>query len=157
MAEVRAAITVKDDFFRYLWVKRVTGFDPSHHCAKCLIGPYVVLPWQKRTGVTYAEDVNLRDGFLYVCGVSPHWETNLHILCRPGKDRVEYDGRGVHVVLEGVEQIEIKPLPASRAQLAQLGLRAGKSFTTCRNYQAGAMLYPVKPGEGPSGQRLLPF
>ena len=28
----------KPEVFRFVWIKYVRGFDPSQHCAKCLVG-----------------------------------------------------------------------------------------------------------------------
>ena len=65
--------------FRYFWLKYIRGFDPTVHCAKCLIGDYsqkVSLNMPVNTEIELNEFTDFK--CLYLCGVIGY-RNNLHI------------------------------------------------------------------------------
>lgn len=150
-SQVHTEIEVRSTAYRYLWLKRFHAFDPNQHCANCLIGDYqqaaLPAPWQgRKNGHLYKATVELPNQHaLYLCGVwnPPEWARNLHVLMVAAEPdaEVEIETPGIWARFRGVTRLEVQPLPTEDPdQLAELGLRAGKAFTTCRNYQAGFML-----------------
>lgn len=123
--------------FRFLWGKFVRGFDPSVHCARCLIGSYSQVV---RVGIAPGEhQLDLPAApfdYFYLCGVTPKWSTNLHLAVRPkaGAQARVTAHNGVEFLIEDAEAIEIVPLP-----IGHLG--RGPQFTTCRNWQFGLQQY----------------
>ena len=96
--------------FKYLWLKYVTGFDLSVHCANCLIGNY-----SKK--IPIKDNTVLLDEFeakyYYLCGVSiPYkWEDNLHIAFRYKEGGcIQYNDGHTRVVISDAEAIKIKSL-----------------------------------------------
>ena len=71
--------------WQHLWCKHVRAFDPTVHCARCLVGSYAK-PVNARAPVdTDVPIVGRHHGdVLYFCGVSrPHrWANNLHLAVR---------------------------------------------------------------------------
>ena len=132
---IHVQIHVKTDDFRFLWLKRVQGFNPSVHCAKCLVGSYVKgLPF-RGTKTGFRLDTALEMGeakYLYLCGVTGRYESNLHLAMEPAPgERVCYDDARVFVLVEGARLLPIDPLAEEMAK----GLT--KPFHTCRNYRFG--------------------
>lgn len=138
-----ASITLKTkaplaSTWRYLWAKRVIGFNPEVHCARCLLGPY--LP-EISLRMTTAKKVNLvypNGTVLYLCGVAaPYkWVNNLHVPFviqsdAPGFTVKAYNGDSI--ILTGATPLSID---ASIAQSKYSD--KDKSFLTCRNFQFGA-------------------
>ncbi len=128
-------IHVKTDDFRFLWLKRVQGFDPSVHCAKCLMGSYVKgLPFRgTKTGFTLDTDVEMGEAkYLYLCGVTGRYADNLHLAMEPAPgEEVCYEDARIRVHVQGAKLLPIDPLPEEVAT----GLT--KPFHTCRNYRFG--------------------
>ncbi len=123
--------------FRYFWLKYVKGFEQSKHCARCLVGSYSKkIHKTVETNVPIVLDEVKDFDYLYLCGVSPKWETNLHMALKPvegGKAVVEtYNGFKITVL--GAELLPIDPLPDGWNGMT-------KEFTTCRNYQFGVQYY----------------
>lgn len=127
----------KVEGYRYFWVKRVSGWLPTQHCARCLKGPF------ERFDGDYAPQPNTpavvtlrgKEQYLYVCGVAQprDWSANFHAPMRPVDGaRFELPMRlGQRLIVEGAELLPIPSLPAGWHGLPT-------SFTTCRNYQFGA-------------------
>lgn len=129
--------------FRYLWLKKVTGFDSSVHCAKCLRGTYSK-EFSPKIAVNTQMKLNYKEGdILYFCGVSaPYkWESNLHLVgvVKSGVKSVVSTYQGDLFTVEGFEQIVIEP---STAELRHPNL--SQSFLTCRNFQFGSQHFEQK-------------
>lgn len=126
---------VLTDDFRFLWLKRVEGFNPAVHCAKWLLGSYVKgLPFRgTKTGFSLDTEVDLGDApYLYLCGVAGAYEKNLHLAMEPADgEEVRYEDGRIQVVAVGVRLLPIDPLPDDVAA----GLT--KPFHSCRNYRFG--------------------
>lgn len=125
----------------YLWMKKVTGFDPRHHCAKCLVGAYEndfglrvpVNQWRDLSGYKEGDVV-------YVCAVSRpyNWHRNRHMAARVkagARCHVEL-WTGDLVLLENAELIAF-----DGAVAAERYEDKGREFTTCRNFQFGAQFF----------------
>jgi len=125
----------------YLWMKKVTGFDPRFHCAKCLQGAYendfgLRVPtneWRELKGWQEGE-------IAYVCAVSRpyNWHRNRHLVVRVKKgSRAGLDlFTGDAVLLQNAELIRFD----GRAAAERFGDK-GAEFTTCRNFQFGAQFF----------------
>lgn len=143
--------------WRQLWLKYVTGFDPSCHCQKCLMGaaegalyrrlqPGVPMPLASpRVGSSYDA--------LYLCGVhaSWNWGKNLHLVAIPDPHATAAvtAGDGDEFRIYGARLIPIPDLPLGFAG-------KGKEFTTCRNWRFGMAYYgpdPRRRAFDPLGQR----
>ena len=119
--------------FRYLWVKYVTGFDLSQHCARCLKGKYSrVFPFREH--ITEAHDFDLNEAeynYIYICGVTDKYEENLHIVLVPSEETFTYDDGETSFVIEGATRIQI--VQQRSYYLEPTGDL--KEFYTCRNWQ----------------------
>ena len=127
--------------FRYFWIKGVRAFDPSRHCARCLVGPYASGP-----GLGYRETLPIpaavplgpetfggaAPSVVYVCGVSGRYADNLHLalLVEPGAVAEAETFNGYRLRVEGARRLDIPPIPDGAMDLP-------KAFTTCRNFQFG--------------------
>jgi len=125
--------------FNYLWAKKIEGFDPSVHCAKCLLGKYSrQFSPQMQSNIWIESDYKVGD-ILYFCGVStPYkWSNNLHIAGIVSKgsifQMVTYTGD--RIVLRNFERLEFDEAIATNKYHA-----LGDRFLTCRNFQFGASL-----------------
>jgi hypothetical protein len=130
--------------WKYFWAKKVSGFNPDVHCARCLIGPY-----EKKISTRALVNVEVDltgysvGDIVYVCGVaSPYkWANNFHLAARvtEGYDKGEYAvgsmASGDQFFLRGAAKI---PFTAEAAERAFAG--RGKDFLTCRNFQFGAAM-----------------
>ena len=135
--------------FNYFWLKYVLGFDPAHHCAQCLIGPY-----DDRFGgeVRYGSQRTLVDTpmvldrspfeCIYLCGNSGVWRLNLHVafIHKPGESFMVPTFNGYQVIVENGVRLPIPPLRDKWRGLP-------KAFTTCRNFQFAVAFF------GPEGSR----
>ena len=123
---------------RFLWLKYVTGFNPQHHCAKCLTGRFSKLfsyqPSYVSPQVVEGQLDEHESPWLYVCGVTRRWEWNLHIAgqFRPGES-VEFEDERFSVLIRDFRQF---PIDSSVTPPAE------KEFATCRNWQFGWMAFP---------------
>ena len=138
--QVHVKIEVKTDDFRFLWLKRVQGFNPSVHCAKCLVGSYVKgLPFRgTKTGFTLDTDVDM-DGmpYLYLCGVAGRYADNLHLAMEPAAgEEVCYEDARIRVHVQGAKLLPIDPLPEAVASLLPA------AFHKCRNFRFGWQYFP---------------
>lgn len=122
--------------FGYLWLKYITGFDLSVHCARCLIGAY---SRHFKFGSKSRSYANLRldeakAQYYYLCGVTAPfvWRDNLHVAFRFKKgSRVEYNDGNTTIVIEDAEQIEIKMLPSYDQEAGG----EDRAYNTCRNWR----------------------
>lgn len=117
--------------YRYIWRKRVDGFDLSVHCARCLAGPY-----DPRFSPSVREYRDIRDEaepgtIFYICSVWNYAE-NVHIAYRVAEGaRLELHTPFVDASITNAEALPISPewidrsLPQSRR----------RPFSTCRNWQ----------------------
>ncbi len=135
------SIFVKTDDFRFLWLKRVRGFDPSVHCAKCLLGSYVKgLPFRgTKTGFTLDTDVEMGEAkYLYLCGVAGRWADNLHLALEPAPgEEVCYEDDRIRVHVQDARLLAIPELPESVRSLLT------RPFHTCRNFRFGWEYFPA--------------
>lgn len=128
--------------WRFLWAKRVRGFDPAVHCARCLVGPYVQ-PFGRRMAANQPLVISAQPGaVLYFCGVSlPYrWESNLHLAveARPGASCEVTAYNGDMLRIEGAAAL---PFDDSAARARFPGF--GPAFLTCRNFQFAAQHFPA--------------
>ena len=111
------SIAVKTDDFRFLWLKKVYGFDPAVHCAKCLLGSYVKgLPFRgTKTGFTLSADVDMTGvPYLYLCGVAGRYADNLHLPLVPATgEEVCYEDERIRVHVQGARLLAIPEMPES--------------------------------------------
>ena len=128
--------------FRYFWLKYIRGFDPTVHCAKCLIGDYsqkVSLNMPVNTEIELNEFSDFK--CLYLCGVIGY-RNNLHIPFVPSDNENDIitteTYRGDKVIITGARRLPIPPLEKGYTSLSQ-------AFTSCRNYQFGvSYLLPMQ-------------
>lgn len=135
---IKCEIEVPAGRWNYLWLKRVERFQPSVHCARCLVGAYAPFLGKRILwGGGHAEGIMDAHGAdsLYLCGVHRRgYNQNLHIpITYSLGDVVEFDepdlsGRFVNAIRH-----EVVALPTP----TPMGLGTTAAFTTCRNYQWG--------------------
>lgn len=135
-------ITIRSDAaalkgFRYFWLKRVHGFDPAQHCARCLKGHYVdAVNATMVTNKPIHIEADPGD-LLYLCGVSaPYvWARNFHLALI-----VEHGGL-VRTTAYTSDVIEINGCDLISFDDAEARRRfpdKGEAFLSCRNFQFGA-------------------
>ena len=118
--------------YSYFWMKFVTGFDPTQHCARCLRGGYVAGVSKDMELNTPLDLVLPRTSVGYICGVARgrNYARNLHLPFVREAGNVErmdmLDGQ--ELVLSNARRLPIPGLPDGWADLP-------KAFTTCRNFQ----------------------
>lgn len=122
--------------FRYLWMKRVTGFRSEHCCARCLEGEYVDGVEAGMEGLTLT--IPAQEGELfYLCGVSSPYqhERNLHLALRvsPGSSALIDSYAGDRFEVFGAEGV---PFDADVARKAFPEAPEGQ--LSCRCFQFGA-------------------
>lgn len=131
----------RERFYRFLWIKYVTGFNPKVHCGKCLLGNYSKRIVYDR-GLYYLPKLRLDRApldehpaeFIYLCGVTPRWEWNLHIVGRAqAGSRVTHEDDRISVEVADFEQVAIDDTQSPPA---------AKEFATCRNWQFGWCGFP---------------
>lgn len=123
--------------FRYFWLKRVTGFDPAVHCARCLKGHYVS---EVGTAMPVNAPIHIEadpGDVLYLCGVSaPYvWARNFHLALRVEHGAAVRTGCYTGDVLSilGADFIAFDDTEARR-RFPHLS----EAYLTCRNFQFGA-------------------
>ena len=126
--------------FRYFWGKRVTGFNPQHHCAKCLSGDYIKTVSARMIG-NHPHMLGMDGDLIYLCGVSsPYkWDNNLHLalICDSTAESFTHNlYNGQILKISGARPIEFNNIAALN-QFPYLS----KSFLTCRNFQFGAQYF----------------
>lgn len=131
------------EVYRFLWAKHVKGFNPSKHCAQCLIGHYEnAFGLSMPTGVPVA--VNAPQGStLYICGVSNPYvhQNNLHLPVRVKEGATAYKRLwfGGSLYVDGAETLDIDSAPAYEQYPTY-----GKDYLTCRNFQFGVQHFGQK-------------
>jgi hypothetical protein len=126
--------------FRYFWMKRVTGFIPSAHCARCLSGSYV-----KEVGLRMPTNSEIQipaneGDIFYLCGVSSPYQhvRNLHLAFQVK------DGETAEVSCYTGDAAKISgaiKLPFDDTIAKQVFQNKATSFLTCRNFQFGAQYF----------------
>ena len=141
LAEPAPTTATKLEGFRYFWAKYVRGFDPAHHCAKCLVGD-----WSKHTRmgmalpVEFGFDESKDFRFVYICGVSSiGYQSNLHIVLEPEDDAScsVKAFNGTVFDIQGARRLLIPPLPDGWQG-------KDRKYTTCRNFQFGVAYFGEK-------------
>lgn len=135
-------ITIRSDAaalkgFRYFWLKRVHGFDPAQHCARCLKGHYIETV---NASMVTNKPIHIEADpgeVLYLCGVSApyQWSRNFHMALI-----VEHGGLVRTTAYTG-DVIEINGcdlIPFDNAEALRRFPDKGLTFLTCRNFQFGA-------------------
>lgn len=123
--------------FRYFWLKTVRSFNPSTHCARCLVGDYNAdVKNDMKTGVEISLEY-VEGTLLYLCGVSTpyRWINNLHLPMQVS------DGASFFFDAYNGDRIVVKGarfMPFDDRAARQLFPDRGKHFLTCRNFQFGA-------------------
>jgi len=127
--------------FRYFWLKRVHGFEPSQHCARCLKGHYVDAVSSSMPANRPIHIEADPGDILYLCGVSsPYvWERNFHLallVCYGSRVRTTaYTGDVIEI--DGCDFVEFDDKAARRRFPDK-----GEAFLSCRNFQFGAHYFP---------------
>ncbi len=152
-------LKTKTDFYQFLWLTSVTGFDARTHCMPCLKGVRSGLISKQKgfpAGFIAEGTIENAEPFLYLCGVSAfsrYYPQHLHLLLVPDADStVEYEDENVIVTVGGVRRLPIEPVPGADLALP-------KDVWSCRNWQAAWHLFPADrlpfppaAGENPSGR-----
>lgn len=131
--------------FGYLWLKYVTGFDLSHHCAKCLLGEYsdaFHFGEKNHDVINYQLDEHPAR-YYYICGVTKpyNWKRNLHLAFEYAEgEYVEYKDDYTYILIENAKKIPIIPL---YPYMTEHG--ADRSYNTCRNWR---FAYQMTYGDG---------
>lgn len=126
---------VKSNAVSFLWLKGVDAFDPSCHCARCLVGRYSkIFPYGKQAaGKKFGgHEIVTPDQILYLCGVTWRYENNLHVPMRATNSDavIEIETQDFIVHITGAERIDFPALDEGYEDLPV-------EFTSCRNYQFG--------------------
>lgn len=119
----------------------VNGFDPKHHCQRCLVGTKSkrlnLAQYRVGDSVTMNE---ARAPFVYICGGARDWvyADNLHIALRnsPGSRGERRTYNGYVVQWEDADEVAIPDLPRHWNGYTP-------SFTTCRNFRFGVAHFPA--------------
>ncbi len=123
--------------FKYFWMKRVTGFNPEVHCARCLRGDYENIVGS-RMAANAPQRLNAAPGeVFYLCGVSTpyRWEKNAHLafLAERNSTATLDLYTGDRVIITNARAIPFTD-EAARYQYPD----KGAAYLTCRNFQFGA-------------------
>lgn len=134
------SIKVKSRNVRYLWMKYVREFKQTEHCAKCLLGPYSrFLPYGRQAeNAQYSGELTEHESkFIYLCAVTPKWETNVHIAMKVNpykRTPILHECEFLTAAFIGVEEVKIiKPSIEEAPEFWKLP----QEFATCRNFQFG--------------------
>lgn len=135
-------LVTKTDFYQFLWLKTVTGFDQRVHCEKCLKGRRSkLIPLQTGFPAGYIAEGRIDDPepFVYLCGVSAfsrYYPKHLHVLMvRAEESAFTYEDENACVLITGMRQLPIDPVPGADQAVP-------REFWTCRNWQAAWHLFP---------------
>jgi hypothetical protein len=129
--------------FHYFWGKWVQGFDPTEHCARCLLGDFekAISPAWK-TGDEL--EIACKPGeILYVCGVAEpyNWSKNFHLPLRIGQGQFTKQlSNSMLIRVSGATEILFDALSAR-----ELYPRKDHRFLSCRNFQFGAHQFGFVP------------
>lgn len=127
--------------FRYFWMKSVTGFDPSVHCARCLRGNYEKVIGSKMPTNQRLDLGGYTEGaVLYLCGVSApyRWASNAHLAVKVKKGAVAtvtlYTG-------DVVQMFDCIALPFDDKVARERFPERSIAFLSCRNFQFAAQYF----------------
>jgi hypothetical protein len=132
-------VTVKQEqAFKFLWLKYVRGFNPTHHCARCLAGSYSTLFPFSRGYVPAQTFEGVLDEFdapwIYLCGVTNKWIWNVHVAGQYEDGAMtNYSDERIDVEIRDFKQLFINSANTPEAP---------HEFETCRNWQFGWMAFP---------------
>lgn len=123
--------------FKYFWMKRVRGFDPSNHCAKCLVGDYVEQVKILTPVNTRVEIAAMPGEVFYLCGVShPYkWANNLHLAV---ESSVGFSAQVRTYAGDLITITDARPIKFDDSEAKRRFPGLSKAFLTCRNFQFGA-------------------
>jgi hypothetical protein len=130
--------------FKYFWMRKVTGFNPKHHCAACLEGSYVLDTKRAPEPDKPLSLFTPSSAVYYLCGVSAPYvhAKNFHLALEVAHgftvERQLYTG--ARLVVEGAREIPFNDA-AARNRFPNLG----RDFLTCRNFQFGAHYFKPQP------------
>ncbi len=138
-------VTVKQErAFKFLWLKYVRGFNPTHHCARSLNGNYSKLFPYSSSYVQPQTIEGILNEFeapwIYLCGVTKKWELNVHVAGQYEAGTItNYSDERIDVEIRDFRQL---PIDNSKAP------EAAKEFATCRNWQFGWLSFPDTESAG---------
>lgn len=126
--------------FMYVWLKHITGYNLSVHCAKSLLGTYDERVNKSRKEY---EPFELENGVYYLCGVSlPYvWKNNFHFAFMPceGQTAIK-DYNGISIIVQNAVE-----LPISNKYIDWSLPKAHlPAYYTCRNWQFANFLRSSK-------------
>jgi hypothetical protein len=126
-------------FSQYTWLRYVSGFDSSEHCAKSLLGFHSKRVWYEAPlNVPITLDEARDYDYLYLCGVSANfeWNKNLHMPVRPapGESALGVTWNGIRCVIRNAQLVDIPELEKGWGGYSS-------EFTTCRNWRFGIARY----------------
>lgn len=120
--------------FKYLWMKYVTWFDLSVHCAKSLIGDYskkIKNEKIKQSKIVLNES---EYKYIYICWVSTPYQysNNFHlVIVYEKKSNLKIDRNWIYLDIENAKEIQIQ-----KKQNYNIHQKWNiKSYNTCRNWQ----------------------
>ena len=135
-------VTVKQEkAFKFLWLKYVRGFNPTHHCARCLEGNYSKLFPFSRGHVPPQTIEGVLDEFdapwIYLCGVTNKWIWNVHVAGQFEAGAItNFSDERIDVEIRDFKRLLINSINTPEAP---------HEFETCRNWQFGWLAFPETP------------
>jgi hypothetical protein len=132
-----AEISVLSGVFRHLWLKQVVGWNPKHHCMRCLLGKgSSLIPLVRRSSNGFLELTDCEVPYLYLCGIHRHgYRYNLHVpMQRNPMACVDVNTPDIHLYIKGWQRLGIPPLSPEVIREQRLGWE----FSSCRPYLFGA-------------------
>src|SRR5215472_8100711 len=129
--------------FLHLWAVYVRGFNPQHHCQRCLRGPISKLITSRRTPVLQQIVLDEARNFsvVYICGVSngrigDRSNRNLHLplRCVPG-EYFEYETYNKYRIV--VRNAQLLPIP----HLEDWWMGYSPAFSRCSNFRFCATFF----------------
>ena len=123
-----------------MWLKEVTGFDPSFHCAKCLKGRYLVEYGLHLKNANLIKLSAEEESVYYACGVaSPYkWANNMHLAMKAKLGSICQINlyNGDTLTFSGFQKIDFNENVAS-----SLFPEKNANYLTCRNFQFGSFWF----------------
>lgn len=128
--------------FRYFWLKNVTGFRETAHCAKCLIGTYCDIVSKNMPTNETRELPCVPGDLFYLCGVAQPYrhENNAHLafVADPAACAQLTLHTGAVVTIQGA-----RALPFDDAAALRRFPDRSAAYLTCRNFQFAAQHFPA--------------
>lgn len=134
------------EYFSFFWAKWVTGFQPSVHCASCLLGEYEERVHKGlRPGIRLNLGERAKGDVLYLCGVTKPYvhKLNFHLVVEP------CETKGARTLMHCGYRVEIlggRWIAFNGDAAERLFPDKARSFLTCRNFQFGAQYYEGRYG-----------